>query len=319
MAMNKPMKVSRRKKSNLIPVLIMLVFALLLSLLISGVWLISAGAQGENASSDASRQRLRSSSSEPEEKEESSDDEPEPASAPKPEPEPEIPVFEGAVPASDWVSSDYFNDAVFVGDSISTGIELYGVMDGTTVLAGTGANLSSIYTEPYVKQEDGSRIAIMDGLKQAQFRKVYILLGGNEVRDVEKSRFIERYSSFLDDVRELQPDALIYVQSILPVTRNNNYNMDNNRIDEFNQALLTLCGEKQVYYLNVAECMKDENGMLPDAASPADGMHFGPEYYNKWFDYLKQHTVSVPGGPAAASTTNVSASEPENSGVESQN
>ncbi len=124
MAMNKPMKVSRRKKSNLIPVLIMLVFALLLSLLIAGVWQISAGAQGENASSDASRQRLRSSSSEPEEKEESSDDEPEPASAPKPEPEPEIPVFEGAVPASDWVSSDYFNDAVFVGDSISTGIEL---------------------------------------------------------------------------------------------------------------------------------------------------------------------------------------------------
>lgn len=148
MAMNKPMKVIRRKKSNLIPVLIMLVFALLLSLLIAGVWQISAGAQGENASSDASRQRLRSSSSEPEEKEESSDDEPEPASAPKPEPEPEIPVFEGAVPASDWVSSDYFNDAVFVGDSISTGIELYGVMDGTTVLAGTGANLSSIYTSP---------------------------------------------------------------------------------------------------------------------------------------------------------------------------
>lgn len=290
MAMNKPMKVSRRKKSNLIPVLIMLACALLLSLLIAGVWQISAGAKGEESSSGLSR--LRTVSSE----EESSDAEPESSvSEPdlEPEPEPESPVFEGAVPASDWVSSDYFNDAVFVGDSISTGIELYGVMDGTTVLAGTGANLSSVYTEPYVKQEDGSRIAIMDGLKQAQFRKVYILLGGNEVRDVEKSRFIERYASFLDDVRELQPDALIYVQSILPVTKNNNYNMDNNRIDEFNQALLALCEEKQVYYLNVAECMKDENGMLPDAASPADGMHFGPEYYNKWFDYLKQHTVSV--------------------------
>ncbi len=306
MAMNKPMKVSRRKKSNLLPVLIMFACALLLSLLIAGIWQISAGAK-EESSSDASR--LRSASSE-EEEEVSSDAEPEPLAAPEPEPEPEIPVFEGAVPVSDWVSSDYFNDAVFVGDSISTGIELYGVMDGTTVLAGTGANLGSVYTEPYVKQEDGSRIAIMDGLKQAQFRKVYILLGGNEVRDVEKSRFIERYASLLDDVKELQPDALIYVQSILPVTRNNNYNMDNDRIDEFNQALLTLCGEKQVYYLNVAECMKDENGMLPDAASPADGMHFGPEYYNKWFDYLKQHTVSVPDGPAAASIPKNSASEP---------
>ena len=37
--------------------------------------------------------------------------------------------------------------------------------------------------------------------------------------------------------------------------------------------------------------MKDENGMLPDEASPADGMHFGPDYYTKWFEYLKTHTV----------------------------
>ena len=50
--------------------------------------------------------------------------------------------------------------------------------------------------------------------------------------------------------------------------------------------------EKEVYYLNVAECMKDENGMLPDEASPADGMHFGPDYYSKWFEYLKRHTVA---------------------------
>ena len=37
--------------------------------------------------------------------------------------------------------------------------------------------------------------------------------------------------------------------------------------------------------------MKDENGMLTDEASPADVMHFGPDYYTKWFEYLKTHTV----------------------------
>ena len=47
--------------------------------------------------------------------------------------------------------------------------------------------------------------------------------------------------------------------------------------DAFNEALLTLCKEKEVYFVNVAECMKDENGMLPDEASPADGMHLGPD------------------------------------------
>lgn len=79
---------------------------------------------------------------------------------------------------------------------------------------------------------------------------------------------------------------------MLPVTRNNNYGLDNAKIDQFNQALMGLCAEKEVYYLNVAECMKDENGMLPDEASPADGMHFGPDYYSKWFEYLKRHTVA---------------------------
>ena len=42
-----------------------------------------------------------------------------------------------------------------------------------------------------------------------------------------------------------------------------------------------------------------QHGRLPDAASPADGMHFGPDYYQIWFTYLKTHVVGMP--PAASS------------------
>ena len=98
-------------------------------------------------------------------------------------------------------------------------------------------------------------------------------------------------SVMLDDIKALQPNALIYVQSILPVTPDNIYNLDNSHIDAFNAALLELSKEKGVYFVNVAEALKNDRGELPEEASPTDGMHFGPEYYTKWFEYLKTHTV----------------------------
>ena len=48
--------------------------------------------------------------------------------------------------------------------------------------------------------------------------------------------------------------------------------------------------EKQVYYVNVEECLKDEEGNLPEGAS-TDGVHLKKEYSKKWYEYLKTHTV----------------------------
>ena len=281
MDMDRPIKVNRgRKYNNIYPFLGMMAFAIAVSLVIAFIWQNMGG-----DSHNPSAYTPISSSSTPE-----STPAPTPTPTPEPTPTP-TPVIEGALPESERVTSDYFSDAAFVGDSITTGIELYGVMSNTTVLAETGLNLDTIYTKGVVKQEDGTRISVMDALKQTPFQKIYIQMGGNEIRDEELEVFGKRYRSFLDDVKQYQPNAIIYVQSIFPVTAHNNYNMDNKKIDAANDLLMEICKEKQVYYLYVAECLKDENGMLPDEASPNDGMHFGREYYDKWFEYLKTHVA----------------------------
>ncbi len=293
MPYNRSMKINRkRKKSSVLPVFLLLLVALAISLIIAGVWQAATGeVHASSADSSIPKPSSEAASSVSEQAEQSSV----PISPSEPETQPVFEPVQGMVPEAEQVDIHYFDDAVFVGDSITTGIELYGVMENTDVLAGTGVNLLTVYTAQVVKLDDGSRITIMDGLKNKQYQKVYVMLGGNEVRDEAKEQFIKNYTRVIDDIRKLQPNATLYIQSITPVTKVNNYKMDNQRIDEFNEALLNLCVEKGVYYLNVAECMKDENGMLPDAASPADGMHFGPEYYNKWFDYLMQHTIPQPG------------------------
>ena len=62
--------------------------------------------------------------------------------------------------------------------------------------------------------------------------------------------------------------------------------------DDLLPILQDMAEENNYYYLNVAEAFADENGCLPEEASPTDGMHFGPKYYEVWFDYLKNHVAN---------------------------
>lgn len=204
---------------------------------------------------------------------------------------PPVSYSEAVVPASDSVLNSYFDDAVFIGDSLTEGIKLYGVMSNATVLSHTGLGLDNIYTKEVVEQEDGTKISVMDALAKAEnVSKIYILMGPNSI-GYKKDTFISKYGAILDSIKLYHPNATIYLQSMLPVTTNNKYNLDNKVIDEYNLALIDLAEEKQIYFLDVNSSLKGSDGALPTEASPADGMHFNAAYYKKWFEYLKTHTV----------------------------
>ena len=136
------------------------------------------------------------------------------------------------------------------------------------------------------------------------------MLGANGIAWIGKDSFVENYGIFLDTIRQQHPNADIYVQSILPVTASKEQSdpqFANSKIQEYNAALLDMAQEKKYYYLNVAEAFADENGCLPEEASPTDGMHFGPKYYEVWFEYLKKHVAN------SDSITNDDAAEKESS------
>ena len=134
-------------------------------------------------------------------------------------------------------------------------------------------------------------LSVIDALElEEDVGKIYILMGPNSI-GYNKETFVSKYGLIIDTVKQLHPNAIIYIQSMLPVTTSNNYKLDNAVIDEYNLALLDLAEEKEVYYLDVNSALKGPDGALPTEASPADGMHFNATYYQKWFDYLKTHTV----------------------------
>ena len=199
-----------------------------------------------------------------------------PATTTTTEPATTTATFAGGTTAigSGQVADSYFDDAAFIGDSRTQGLMV-----------------DTFFSKKFVKA-GGGKITIPDAMKNQTFKKVYIMLGVNELGWVYEKVFIQKYGEVVDKVKELQPDAKVYVQSILPVTKAKSdgdaiYN--NTKISRYNELIEQMCREKGVTYLHVADAVGLDNGALP-AGSATDGVHLNREYCYKWLDYLKTHT-----------------------------
>jgi len=206
-------------------------------------------------------------------------------------------TYPDKVPESPAVDNTWFDDALFIGDSITEGIKAYNLMTNTTVISNVGISLFNIATKECINTGDGTRITIPQAIKQYPNKtKIYIMLGVNGLDGVALDQFKELYSNFIDIVRSSHPNATIYIVSMFPINEkkfyNNGYsrNITNAKIDEFNHGIMEMCKAKGVNFLYVAECIKEADGSLSADVS-GDGMHIGPNYYERWFKYMREHTV----------------------------
>lgn len=207
-------------------------------------------------------------------------------------PLPEVLKDDLALEASEAVPLDYFDDAVFLGNSRTETFVLYTGLSNATSYAFKGFSVTKVLEEPAVNI-NGQKLKILEALKHQDFSKVYMMFGYNETGWVYPELFIEKYEKIIDGVREANPDAIIYVQSIIPVSQKaseSNGDENNERIDEYNGLIKEMVKRKDVHYLNVAESVVDETGVLPEEAA-FDGVHLKKEWAEKWLEYLKTHTL----------------------------
>lgn len=197
------------------------------------------------------------------------------------------------VPATDRVGERYFRDALFIGDSRVMGLMLYSGLTEATFYTEKGINVKTLLTKPIVPQTGGGKLTVLQALEQQQFGKIYIKIGLNELGWAYPSSFIEAYSGAIDQIRALQPEAVFYVQSILPVSAEKDAGdnvFTNQRIAEFNNLIQKMAREKGLQYLDATEWFADDQGCLPEEAGH-DGIHLNKEYCKVWLDFLKRHTL----------------------------
>lgn len=284
----KPKKVIRKRNyGGVMPIVISVVAITAISAAVAGVWQTVYLKNAEDPPFEPGTSIIDNSS--PPESSQSSE------ISSEPEPLPVSYDYSAPVPESARVRSEYFNDAAFVGDSITTGIEGYNILPDTNVVAAIGVNLSNVQNAAVFEAKAGEKITFLDALGRVQPKKIYVMLGANGLAFLTSEETVELYSQFMDKIKAQHPNAVIYVQSILPIDEalfKANYQgvLTNAKIDETNRQLLKMAAEKEVYYLDISPIFKNENGSLISDAS-TDGLHFKSDYYTKWIDYLKEHTI----------------------------
>ena len=202
------------------------------------------------------------------------------------------------------VDLSYFDDAVFVGDSLADGFREYKTATGltkSTFLTAKSTTPRSFTQGGYIKiagQEEP--VHAFTAIEQLNPKKVYVTLGTNALMAMEPAEFIQTYYDFIDILKQKAPNAVIYITSIPPTTATRSTDeprLEINRIYETNRLIAKMCSEKGLAFINLYDILKSDSGYLKEDIAYNDGTHLTPTGYKMWAEYLISHTVYDPSSP----------------------
>jgi len=200
--------------------------------------------------------------------------------------------FAQPAPEGEAVDKSYFADAAFVGDSRTEGFWLYSGVKQGKLLCATGLTVFSVDS----KIMTGGSQTVLDALCSGSFDKIYLGFGLNELGYIDRDSFVETYRQLIGTIRRTHPNAIIYIQNLIPVNdgkarasgHKGHVNCD--RIRLYNELIAQIAREEELPLLDLYSAFAVD-GQLPAEAS-RDGVHPLPAYYKKQLDYLLTHTVA---------------------------
>ena len=182
----------------------------------------------------------------------------------------------------------FYENVAFIGDSRVEGLFLYtDLCEYSTFYSKVGLNVSKALEDPYVKL-DNKEVTLLEAMKTKKFDKIFIMLGFNELGWPNYDVFLDKYSTLIKEIKKIQPDAKIYLQSILHVTESHSAKEEyenNERVNLYNKNIKKLADNKTVFYINLNPCFDNKNKALKED-STTDGIHLKPSYYDTWMRYL---------------------------------
>ena len=202
------------------------------------------------------------------------------------------------------VDISYFDDAMFLGDSLADGFKVYtrtgslALKDSSAVYLTQKSTTPRTFLQPGVMVDAGEGpVDVWAAIQQLQPKKMYITLGTNALMSMDTETFIDSYYQLIDKIRATSPDTVIYVTTVTPVTAwkgQQEPRMSFDRILSYNQRITKMCVEKDLALINLYEVLRSSSGYLREEIAAGDGYHLTPTGYQEWLDYLLTHTVYNP-------------------------
>lgn len=191
--------------------------------------------------------------------------------------------------------TDYLNDTLFLGDSNTVRLYNNGLISLQQFCAKEGIGTQVALNEGIVTfKRDSNHYTIPQAVAMMKPRRVVMTFGTNDT-GMEVSDFIAHYTALIQAIQQSYPYTDIIVNTVPPVPADHsNYpHMDQAKIDDFNMALLGMCEQLGVRFLNSAEALKGSDGYgIADYYTSGD-IHLKIAGLKAVLNYIRTHALQT--------------------------
>ncbi len=182
-------------------------------------------------------------------------------------------------------------DSLFIGDSRTVGLSEYACIDDADFFSDVGMSVYNIYQKTISVPAVG-KVTLHELLTHKTYHKIYIMLGINEM-GYDFDNIVVHYKKLVEFIKEKQPEAALFIQANLHVTKvrsNSDKVINNHNINQLNTALSKIADNTKIFYLDVNFMFDDENGHLSSDKSN-DNTHLYAKYYAEWGKWIINQTA----------------------------
>ena len=182
---------------------------------------------------------------------------------------------------------EYFTSSQFIGDSISTGLSLYGFLDQDNVFAQQGLAPSTALDA----EIDG--VTLSDKIAAFKPKKIFVMLGTNSVGYADNETLAASMNELVEKISGLTK-AKIYVISIPPITpeaeQSDENELTKKDIDDYNAKLKTAVSGSGASFIDLNSVLSNSDGYFDADYAEMDGIHFMGTTYEVMLSYLQKHS-----------------------------
>lgn len=194
----------------------------------------------------------------------------------------------------------YFDDSVFVGDSIMLGFRNYAMKRQDTFLSRMGFLAAGSYSANNALWDvddksvhpvyQGEQRQVWESISLMGSKKVFLMLGMNDLNITGVEGSSEKYEELIGKIQEKNPDAEIIIMSMTYILKGKETGkLENDTIREFNGLLEAMAEKNGWGYVDVADALADENGDLAEEYCSDGFAHQNPEAYDVWVSVLRKY------------------------------
>ena len=175
----------------------------------------------------------------------------------------------------------YYENTIFMGDSITEALSEFGILDSYNVIANKG--------DTVIKASQN-----IDKLQGINPKNLVLLYGMNDViafdsnsSEESSNAFKEKYIELINSIKAVLPKTNIYLISPLPVMNNavnTNYRLTNENLNEFRLKVTEVASATGSTYIDLASIITDK-----DSLHEQDGIHYKYDFYQIWLNYLTNY------------------------------